>query len=668
MALKRPNPIALDVIGDLTPNLRPQIKELVERIRDVDSANHGWLQNQLEYIKARFGKRRKKKVPWVGASNINVPLTDGIVRRWRPGIAALILDANPVAFFTAREETDLEPARVVEPFFTWLFVEHMQTASELMKLVDLIANRGHAYVREGWRYETDKEARIASAASLFPNGLEDFVLRKQQVQSGQERAQQISPEALVAQKLAEEYDLNPEDEQEGPMLVEAAQKLVEGARNVRLIFEKVIHDRPDWGALDPINTIVEQTGNPETADFFVIIHKMSRDQLVRMAADQEFDTAQTMKVVEAMSDSQRTSFARVASSGGTGGASMRQQISDFMDRRAGQLSTEAVRSRSPRTPVWEVFCKLDLDGDGVRERAKMWYSAEFNEPLATSPYAFPFTPWPITLYKFEPHAERPIDSRGIPELLAELQKLVNAFHNARVDAAQILLAPVFARRSMANDFSQTIQWRPGAIIPVQNANDIQPIQHDLRILTGLLQEEQSNQRLAETFIGTFDATISNLQQTSERRTAAEINAITQLATNVFGLDARLFQEAMGRSFKKIWQLWQEFGPEEVFFRVQGEPQPRLARKSEINLSYDIAPAGTPLSTNKQFLLANMERILQFVLTDQTGRFDGQALLSAYFELIDHKLARRVVRSQEQTVAAQTVMQGAQMLGGEGQTI
>jgi hypothetical protein len=115
--------------------------------------------------------------------------------------------------------------------------------------------------------------------------------------------------------------------------------------------------------------------------------------------------------------------------------------------------------------------------------------------------------------------------------------------------------------------------------------------------------------------------------------------------------------------KKPWKIWVEFGPEEVFFRVMDEEQPQRLRKSEVDFEYDISPAGTPSSTNKAFLLASMERILQIVIQDQTGRFDLGAILEQYFKLIDYNLAKLVVRTPEQTQAAQVVQQAAGLSTG-----
>lgn len=663
MPSNRTNPIGIAVLSDLTPRSGPQIKALVERVKDTDNANSQWLKKQLGYIKRRYGKKRKRKTPWNGASNINMPLIDGIVRRWRPGITALILDANPTAHFVAQEVRDLDPARTVEPFFHWLFVDHMDTPPEIAKLADLIAYRGHAYAREGWEYETSTDARVVNVSDMFPQGAAQYA--QQAVEGPQNAAgtqDDLQPETVIAQRLIEEYDLNKQDKAVLRSTIQVAEQILRGAPFVRIMYERVIKDRPAWKALDPCNTIVEQEGDPETAPFFCIIHRYTRDQILRKAKDGFFTNTQADLVATKMSENKSGSESSANKSGGAGGSNLRQQIRDFLDRRGGVRRLDSNRVKTPRTDIWELFCRLDINGDGLDERCILWYSPEFDIPLALVQYPFNFETWPVTCFMFEPQADRPVDSRGIPEMLNDLAKLVDHFHNSRVDASQIVLSPAMQKRNAGIEFGNQMQWKPGAIFPVQEIGDIAPIQHDLRILQALFGEEQSNQRAAENYVGTFDATLNQLSRPTERRTATEVQAISQLSTDVFGLDARLFQINMGRSFKKIWAMWQDWGEEKTFFRVQGEPQPRVAKKSELGYDYDIHPAGTPSSTNKQFLMSNMREILQIVIQDQTGRFDVGALLKAYFELIDPKIAKLVVRSQEQTVAAQTVMQAAQMEG------
>ena len=665
MALSRSNPLDIQVLEDNTPQLGDQVDRIMLQVREADKASHTWQKKQLNYMKSRFGKRRKRTVPWKGASNINVPLVDGIVRRWRPGIAALVLDANPVAFFSNRDSADFESARQIEQFFTWLTIDNMKIAREVIRLTTLISERGHAYSREGWKYETEARAEIALAEHIFPGGVGAFLKSAQQEQIDKVIAGIASPEEaesdliLVARHIAEQYDMDIEEQAEGQTLIRAAQAVMGGAASFKIIRDRVKHDRPDWKAVDPLNVIAPDIDDPAVnGDFLCVIHSMSTDQIQRMALDGHWPEKSSKELVRKMQDKKS-----IDTQGGDRASSVRQQIESFKQRKDGINRLDTARARTARTDIWEVFCRLDFGG-GIRQRAQVWYAPSQDLQISASEYIMPFDEWPLTTFLFDAGVDRPFASRGIPEMLSELQRLVNAFHNARIDASQILLAPVMQQRAAGSSFAQSISWRPGAIIPVSNVGDIAPIPQDLRILTALLQEEQVSQRTAENFVGTFDATINQLQQPTERRTATEITAITNLAQNVFGLDARTFQESMGRSFDKIWKLWQAFGEETTYFRVMGEEQPQMAKKSEMLGNYDVKPAGTPTSTNKAFLLSSMERILQIVINDQSGRFDVGTLLSNYFKLIDYNLAKDVVRSPEDTQAAQQVMQAAQAVTGE----
>lgn len=663
MALSRGNPISVEVleavpVRDIDGEIKKQVEGLVHDIRRVDQDNIGWLRKQADLVKLRRGNRRARTIPWKGASNVSIPLIDGVIRRWRPGIAALVLDADPVAFFTAQSPDDFEASRTVEPMFTYLFREAMDTTNQVVQLVDLIAARGHAYSREAWAYRTRRQARIISADHLFPGGIEEEVgaLVQQAAQAGQ----QVDPVEVVMLRIAEEYDMDPQDPSESPVLVEAAQKLLEGAEFVKITFRSVIIDRPDWKAIDPINVIVPQDQDPEHADFFCMIHELTPDDLRALAIDRHLRPSQ----VEAVLRSDPPLDPGVASSRDAGG--MRQEIRDLMDRRAGIATSRGRRTSVGLHVVWEIYCHLDIDGDGERERCLLWYAPESDTMLGILDYPYPFGGWPITYYPFEA-AARPVDNRGLADMLRSYQKIVNAFHNARLDAAQIVLAPVMLKRITAGNMKSAIKWRPGAVIPVTNPGDVQIMQkagEGLGILNGLLQEEQVNQRLAEAYVGVFDAALTNIQQSKERRTAAEIQAITNLSGNIFGLDARIFTTAMSKSFTKIWQLYQDLGPDEVFFRVTGEQMPRIARKSEISKNYDIRAAGTPANTNRSFQIQSLERVMQVMLNPlvlQSGRIDFGTIFDSWLQLVDYNLAKRVIRPPEEAAAVQRILQASQTL-------
>lgn len=651
MAVSRSNPVALEVLrARPTPDLRKDVEELAQHVEEAERDMLPWLQKQRKLTELRYGHTKARKLPWRGAANLHIPLIDGIIRRWRPGIASLILDAAPVVAMEPQEAGDLEVARQAEEFLTSLFLDRMATAPQIVRLADLIAHRGLAFAREGWDYKTRYQCRVVEAEALFPGGVEEFVLAQQQAaqQQGQERP---SPEQIVSSVLVSHFDLDPQGPEEGPMLQHAVEALLQGAPFVKVVSHETERDLPAWLAVDPVRCVWPVDESPEDAEFFCVLHDMTIDEVLKRARDGVFE-----KDAAAVAAKRHENSSKAKSSTED---SLREDIEDFLRRR--KRTTE--QSQRKRIRVWELYAKIDLNGDGLLERCVLWYAPDARAVLALFNYPYPFDTWPITTFVFSGDADHPLDSRGMSEMLATFQKIQNEFHNARLNASQILLAPVFKRRAGGNSTENTIPWRPGGVVTLQDVNDLQPVVHDLRILAELIREEQANQRQAETYIGVFDATLTSLQQSRERRTAAEVNAIQAVSSSIFGLDAKLFQTAFSRSITKVWNLYLEYGQDELFVRMRGQDFPIPVRKADIGKNFDVRASGTPANTNRQFQLSNIQQAMAVIMSPAvaaSGRFDIGELVRMWLQLLDSKIADTIIRSGEESAAAQTIMQAAQL--------
>jgi hypothetical protein len=640
-------------VGTVQPNLRIReaVKQLVQRVADADDANRGWLGKQEKLTRLRFGQRRPRIIPWKGASNLTIPLIDKTIRRWRPPITSLILDAEPVAIFTPQEVSDFDPAHTVQPFFTWMFREQMRTTREIVHLVDTLAFRGHTYSREGWHYRTQRKSRIVSKEHLFPEGMEAAL-----AQSGG-----VSPIEVIMQRIAQDYDV-PMTERGHAALQQAAMQIAKGADFGRLVTQELVDNRPSWHNVDPIHVITPVDQAPQESDFFCIIHRMGFQKINQMARDGTFHPGPAQELIKALREN------KVTDPETSPADDIRETIRRVRDRQAAIESDTGKNTMLGETSVWELFAHLDLDGDGVEERVVIWYAPALKLILQLFEYPLPFDRWPITPYEFNVDSDRIIDNRGIPEMVLSFQKITSAMYNARIDASTLLLSPAFTQNVASGNYGQSVNYRPGAIFPVTHPQDLQPIVHDLRILAALLQEQQVGQAVAEDYVGTFDATIGRLQDQNapERRTATEVSAIQNVASSVFGLDAKLFQEQMSESMTKIWNLYEDFGPPDLFFRVQGEQKPRLAKKSEIVRNYDIRAAGTPANTQKQVILSAYREVLPLAFQDRSGVVNLPALLEAYLKVIDPIVAKQAVRPLEQSNQVAAIQQAADIAAPDSQ--
>lgn len=679
--IERTNPIGIEATGQVKPDLTPQIKELHERIRQADQDRRDWTKKQQVLIEQRRGIRKPKTVPWVGANNDNWPVTDGVIRRWKPGIISLVLDADPIAYFLAKRPEHIEPARSAQAFWHWKFGKIRDVRRTAFYLADLIAQHGLAYTHEGWDYHIERKCRVVRSEELFPGGVQaalDTVNQQitqanaqliQAIQAGQAdpstpQTPLMQPDEFVRETLITEYQLGDQGN-EMEQVEHATQAILQGAPYVKLYYHCVERDTVAWAAMSPLNVVVpSRCADVEYADFITIVFHMTADEIRAKVRDGVFTNEAAQRVIARMRTSRQGDTTDRDADFDSTTASARTSIQDILDDIDG-VETRHSRSEPGTEPIWKVYTRLDIDGDGIRERVILWYHAPTSTTLSITEYPFPFPEWPVTPYEFEHNDKRPYQARGIAEMLTVFQKQVNRLHNARLDAIQIVLSPMFAVRSVGGQINRNIRFRPGQFVPVQSPGDFAPVPHDVSGLYQFLQEENYTKTLAEQYVGVFDSSITDALSPAERRTATEVESINASVTNVFGQDATLFQTSFAKSMGKLWKLWVEFGPPEEYFRVTGEDQPRLARKYEIAHDYDIEPAGTPANTNKALALSRAREMIQLFAPDQTGLINKHYLYKNYFDLTDRELSKLIVRTESDAAAVQQILQAAQVAAGEG---
>jgi hypothetical protein len=668
MALDRQNPLSIEAVGSFGVEMGDTLKELITEIEAADQARHTWIDKQRRLLAQRRGVRRPKNIPWPGCNNDNWPLIDGVIRRWKPGIANLVLRANPVANFLTRNTTQaqggaspfVEGARSAQQFYHWLFIDHIDdSALQLLSLVDMIAQHGKAYTRQGWDYRTERESRVVRVDSLFPQGIQAAVaqaIQAVETQNAQlpENQQQTlpTPQEVVSGALFAAYRLNPQLPSEAQMVDQAATAILEGSQYVRLTYQKVVRDRPSWAAVSPLDVILpSRATSTAEASFVAVVHRLSSDDILRMARDGFFDPKQAADVAERVNKQTGMQMEEEALPGGQRKHSLVAELNKI------EGMQEAASEFIPVTPILEIYCKIDINGDGIAEKVVAWYHPGSKTWLQFFEYPYPFREWPIVDFWFEYNSDRPYGARGIAELLSSHQKQTNIMHNARLDAAQIVLAPTFKVRTLNNSLARNLRFRPGGRIPVSDPTDIEPLLADVRPLNEFFKEEQFTKGLAEQYVGIFDPSITqNAGPTGrERRTATEIDAVVAISSEVQSQDAQLFQLSMARVHRQIWDLWEEFGQESTYFRVTGEEQPRLAIKADLSGDYDIVPAGSPISTNRAIILQRAREMLQLLGPDQTGLINKHRLFSEYLSAQDYQLSKTVLRDPEEAAFFRQVL-------------
>jgi hypothetical protein len=664
----RPNPVGIGPLSvDLPDSIEKDIQDIHKRIEDAASDRTMWMAKMEKLIRQRKGVRKPKVFPWPGASNHHWPLTDGVIRRWKPGIVSLITDSDPVCWFFPQNLEAVKARDAAQAYYHWRFHSMHRVQETALELADYVGQYGLAYTRQGWDYQTRRKCRSVNVMTLFPGGIAAAVeqfnqqvdMAQQQLDMAAAQGQDVSqappiPAKVTAESLAttvleREYLVNTADPMEKAQLDEAVKAILRGTEQVRFYYQVSTCDRPAWKALNPLNVIVptrcEDIGE---ADFIGIEHTFNSDDILKMAIDGHFWMSSANKVHDWLIKSSTAD-----DESGFGDLANTQTIGDVQDRADGLNVTKTKDDKSGI--VLEIYCKVDINNDRLLEKIIAWYHPASKTVLSVVPYPYPFEAWPLVRFQLEHNDKRTYSSRGVAELISTFQAQVNKLHNARLDAIQVTLVPMFQMRASSADVKRNITFKPGAIIPVQNVGDIAPLPADTRSIIQLMQEENLTKNLAEQYVGIFDPSVM-AQNSSERRTATEVEAVMGQVQSVFGQDAKLIQASMKVVHDQLWQLCLDFDKPEVYYRVEGEEMPQLARKHEIAFDYDIVPSGTPANTSKQLAQARAREAMQLFFQDQTGIINKYELYKWYFSVVDRNMGKIMVRPMEEAAAIQAMMQ------------
>jgi len=622
------NPVSIQVLGELNyDQFESDVSKLKLRISRDDDSRASWLKDVKEIIEQLNGKDEREHKPWKHASDLSMPLTKKLLRRWIPVLYNLVAGADPVTYFYAGDAKAAVQSPSAEAFFDWLFKVYMDDSlKEIRYLIYNIGAKGVGFLGVHWDYRTEVTTQVIQVEDIWPKGPPPDI-------------------NSIVGTLIEQYFVKPLRPETQQSLMEAAQRILEGQKFVKLTYTRVVADKPRIRCYRPEDVVVPiDSEATHDADYVCLIHKLLPDRLRQMAQDGILNP----EAVE-------------AAIGGTPAEDTRQ--ADSYDREhdhdAG-LQTELGAEDGPMT-VYQVYCRLDINGDGIGERCVLWYAKDKGEVLALHPYPYPFDYWPVFRFDFEDTERGPFRSRGIGHLLKDLQDQYNKQYRATSDAIDIQLAPVFIRRAASPLMPRTFKWGPGAILDVSSVGELQMLEKTPLNLHQYLQDRAELKSFSEELVGSIDAALAATGRRLERRTAFEVDKVSGIIEQITSMDSATFQSVMGRVFQCIWDLWIAFGPNEIYFNVLGEPEPKLFRKGEYQYKFTLVPAGTPGNTNRRYMLAMAMQILEIFMKAGPDLINRHFLLFYIANLLDRRLAKNAFLPQHQQALNSFLQQLAQQV-------
>lgn len=223
--------------------------------------------------------------------------------------------------------------------------------------------------------------------------------------------------------------------------------------------------------------------------------------------------------------------------------------------------------------------------------------------------------------------------RGIAELLAPFEAALCHTWNQKHDAMTLFNKPLFkAEREIPNTVN--LRMKPGQILPygvVPVAAPQPPISFD--------QELVQVRSIAEQRVANPDFGMGQVINTSNRRTATEIEAISNQTSQSGDLRARIFRMALAKAYRQAWYILIQFDRDDLQFRFLEDSL--QVPVEALHDQYEIEPKGGVNEVNRMFLF--QKAVARKQLLANSPFWDQFELEKSIIELDDPSLIKRAAR-------------------------
>jgi hypothetical protein len=236
--------------------------------------------------------------------------------------------------------------------------------------------------------------------------------------------------------------------------------------------------------------------------------------------------------------------------------------------------------------------------------------------------------YPVVVTKLSEDSKRLYDVQTVPDILRGIQNQVKVERDSRIDRNSLAtLPPILHPVGQA-----PTDWGPGRMIPYRRKGDLD-FAPTPPAPTGSIEIEKTMEAQADRLCG-----LDEDSQISQVRKQFLVDKFLQHSAEVLQM---------------CYKCFQRFGPDSVFFRVTGSPDPVVFSKGDPNENYDVIIDFDVLNNDPQTQEAKLRQLTELTAMDRTGRININALLDAAATSIDPVLADRILQPTE--VAQQEVV-------------
>lgn len=232
----------------------------------------------------------------------------------------------------------------------------------------------------------------------------------------------------------------------------------------------------------------------------------------------------------------------------------------------------------------------------VRRVRVYTYAPHMPDMPVRAPFTLPYShnEYPFVDFPAEGKEKRWYSPRGVAERLASFEVYLCKTWNEKADAMTFYNNPIYSTGGTTIPNASNLKMTPGSIFQtaltrIDAGNP--PISFD--------QEMINARATAESLVQVPDFGMGKQTDLSERRTATEIQAISQLSSAGQDARAQLFRKRLRQLYRQVWALMREYKKNSTLQFVY-EKKAQVADRGIFEQEFDVAPSGTPNAWNKQY--------------------------------------------------------------------
>ena len=228
--------------------------------------------------------------------------------------------------------------------------------------------------------------------------------------------------------------------------------------------------------------------------------------------------------------------------------------------------------------------------------------------------------YPVVVTKLSEDSKRLYDTMTVPSILRGIQNQVKVERDSRVDRNSLAtLPPILHPVGQA-----PTDWGPGRMIPYRRKGDLD-FAPTPPAPTGSIEIENTLTTLADKLVGLDESSISQLRKQ-------------------FLVDKFLSHTA--EVLRMAFKCFQRFGPDEVFFRVTGTPDPQLLNKGNPDENFDIMINFDVQNNDPETVENKIQQLVQLNSLNANGRLNVDSLLDIAASAIDPVMADAILQPVE----------------------